>query len=116
MLLNIATMRTAGCILDCNIQSEVKTTILGNKTDNFAIYAILIIAITGMVKISVLTIHHFESASPLNRPFSALIAVNSAPIAHRKAMTSANSPRVLHPRRPTGDKATAKKSADINTG
>ena len=39
----------------------------------------------------VVSIHHRESASPLNLPFSALLAANKAAIPHARAITSANS-------------------------
>jgi hypothetical protein len=106
----ISILRTTRCDY-CYVEFRSALT-----NQNFIVHAIIIIATTGMVKMSVVIIHRRESASPLNLPFSALLAANKAAIPHARAITSANRPRVLHPNKLTGERATAKKSNSINAG
>jgi hypothetical protein len=69
-----------------------------------------------MVRISVVNIHFEESASPFSLPFSAMAAVPKPAKPLMNASSNAMMPRVLHPSRSTGDKATARKRTGMMAG
>jgi hypothetical protein len=60
-------------------------------------YAMTIMAMTGITKISVRIIHHPALASPRTFLFVPVMAANIAPIPLIKAIINASNPRLRHP-------------------
>jgi len=79
-------------------------------------YAMMIMAMTGITKISVRIIHLPAFASPRTFLFAPDIAANVAASPLTKATINASNPRVRHPSTSTGDKAIKKNNAGMIAG